>query len=109
MQRTTQTGFGQFKAIKTSVSLTRAAKILGFSYPTMKRFVEKGWIRGVRKGMNIHISLDEIERFQKEGNHLSPVEKAAKDEQDAAREQRPVDPDKVIPGHEPDPVERADS
>lgn len=99
----------RFKAPKTSVSMTKAAKILGLSYPSMKRYLAKGWIRGVRKGAGVSVDLAEIERFKKEGNYLSPAEKAVRDEQDAVREQKPVDAIKVIPGKEPDPVEVADS
>lgn len=101
------TGFsGRFKAPKTSVSLTKAAKILGYSFPTMKRYVDKGYIKGIRKGAGISIELEEIERFRREGNHLSPAAKAIQEEQEAARQPKPADPSKFIPGKEPDPIER---
>ncbi|MGD9725591.1 MAG: helix-turn-helix domain-containing protein [Nitrospira sp.] len=107
--RTYGTGLNpsRFKAPKTAVSMTRAAKILGYSFQTMKRYVDRGYIKGIRKGAGTSIELEEIERFRREGNHLTAAERAARDEQEAAKPVNPPDPSKFIPGKEPDPVEQS--
>lgn len=50
------------------VSLKEAAERVGVTYTTMLRYVHLGLIRAVRRGGRWRILLEELERFEREGN-----------------------------------------
>jgi len=92
-----------------SVSLSKAKKLLGISYPTIRRYLDLGYIRSFKRGNSIQITLDEIERFLVEGNREPTTDPGEKPPPIASQPQPKIDPKKVIPGKEPDPVEENDS
>lgn len=50
------------------VSLREFAKIIGVTYQTALRYKDDGNIRVSRIGGRFRVTLEEVERFQKEGN-----------------------------------------
>ena len=54
--------------MKDYVSLRKAAKIIGVSYPTATRMRIAGHLRCVKTGGIYRVYHNELERFLKEGN-----------------------------------------
>jgi len=55
--------------MKDWVSLRRAAKIIGVSYPTAARLRVAGHLRCVKTGGIYRVYQEELERFLREGNY----------------------------------------
>jgi len=99
----------KISSVASTISLTKARKLMNISYPTIRRYVDKGYIRVIRRGNSMQISLDEIERFLREGNRPPQTDPGEKAPPIAAKPQPGIDPNRIIPGKEPDPVEKKDS
>lgn len=57
-----------------ALSLNGAAIELGISNPTIRRYIERGFIRIVPRGSGVVITRIELERFRERGNHPDPEE-----------------------------------
>lgn len=55
------------------VGLERLAIIIEKSYPTTRKLVKSGKIKGVRVGGQYRIYESEVNRFLKYGNHPDPI------------------------------------
>lgn len=64
---------------RTALSVREAASRIGVHYVTCLKLLNNGHLRGVKKGGNWHISEEEIERFNKEGNYQPPKEEETTD------------------------------
>lgn len=55
--------------MKDYISLRKAAKIIGVSYPTATRLRIAGHLRCVKTGGIYRVYQEELERFLREGNY----------------------------------------
>jgi len=55
--------------IRKEVPVREAAVMIGKHYVTTLNLIYKGYLRAIKKGGNWYVSLEEIERFNQEGNY----------------------------------------
>lgn len=65
------------KPLVGRVSLTKACRLIPLSWPTAKKYVEEGKLRGIKIGGRWMVDLAEVDRFRREGNYVEPTEQDA--------------------------------
>ena len=58
---------------KGMVSLREAAPMLGISYMTARKLASSGKLRTLEVGQQRRVTIEEVERFIREGNYVEPT------------------------------------